>query len=60
MDKKLIKRLLTIAGAGLTVSAIIFIVLHFYIGPGSNIYLLLALLDILLSNSFLIIKNQMK
>lgn len=58
MDKKMIKRLLTIASVGLLLSAAIFICLCLFTAEKNNIYLGIALGCLIFSSLFNIIRRQ--
>lgn len=58
MDKKMIKRLLTIASVGLLLSATIFICLCLFMAEKNNIYLGIALGCLIFSSLFNIIRRQ--
>lgn len=58
MDKKMIKRLLTIASVGLLLSAAIFICLCLFTAEKNNIYLGIVLGCLIFSSLFNIIRRQ--
>ena len=58
MDKNIINKLLRIAGILLLLAATLFICLHFFGEERNNTYLSIALLCLILSNLFNIIKNK--
>lgn len=58
MNEKIIDKLLTIASIALLISASIFICLCLFIKEKNNIYLCIALVNIILSSLFNIIKRQ--
>lgn len=58
MDKNIINKLLRIAGILLLLVATLFMCLHFFGAERNNTYLSIALVCLILSNVFNIIKNK--